>query len=40
LVAKVWDVFIIGMVVYFVKSILDAQVQEKAIELVDNKDKR
>jgi hypothetical protein len=39
-VAKVWDVFIIGMVVYFVKSILDAQVQEKAIELVDNKDKR
>jgi hypothetical protein len=31
----VWDVFIIGMVVYFVKSILDAQVQEKALALVD-----
>jgi hypothetical protein len=40
LVAKLWDVFIIGMVFYFVKSILDAQVQEKAIELVDGKDKQ
>lgn len=35
MIAKLWDVFIIGMVIYFIKSILDAQIQEKAIELVD-----
>ncbi len=40
MVAKLWDVFIIGMVFYFVKSILDAQVQEKAIEMVNEKDKQ
>jgi len=38
MIAKLWDVFIIGMIVYFVKSILDAQIQEKAIELANSKD--
>jgi len=38
LVVKLWDVFIIGMIGYFLKSILDAQVQEKAISLKDKKD--
>lgn len=37
LIAKFWDVFIIGMVIYFLKSIVDAQVQEKAIELTNTK---
>lgn len=37
LIAKFWDIFIIGMVFYFLKSILDAQVQEKAIEVKDKK---
>lgn len=37
LFAKIWDIFIIGMVIYFIKSILDAQVQEKAIEIVTKK---
>jgi hypothetical protein len=40
LIAKLWDIFIIAMVVYFIKSILDAQVQEKAVELVDSKEKK
>lgn len=39
MIAKLWDVFIIGMVVYFIKSIMDAQIQEKAIELVNEKNK-
>ena len=33
LIAKLWDVFIIGMIVFFLKSIIDGAVQEKAIEL-------
>lgn len=35
LVARVWDLFIIGMVGYFLFSIVNGQVQEKAIELKD-----
>ena len=31
LVARLWDLFIIGMVVFFLKSIVDGSVQEKAI---------
>lgn len=27
IIAKLWDLFIIGMVAFFLKSILDAQVQ-------------
>ena len=33
LVARLWDIFIIGMVVFFLKSIVDSEIQEKAIEL-------
>jgi hypothetical protein len=33
LIARVWDLFIIGMIVFFLKSIIDGAVQEKAIEL-------
>lgn len=33
LVARIWDFFIIGMVLFFLKSIVDGSVQEKAIEL-------
>jgi hypothetical protein len=31
--AKLWDIFIVGMIVFFLKSIVDGSVQEKAIEL-------
>ena len=36
LVARLWDVFIIGMIVYFLKSIVDGAVQEKAIDISSN----
>lgn len=36
LVARLWDVFIIGMIAFFLKSIVDAQIQEKAIEMSTN----
>ena len=40
MIAKLWDVFIMGMIIYFIKSILDAQIQEKAIMLANNKDRK
>lgn len=33
LVARLWDVFIIGMIIFFLKSIVDSEIKEKAIEL-------
>jgi hypothetical protein len=37
MIGKIWDLFIMGMVGYFLLSILNGQVQEKAIELKDKK---
>ena len=33
LFARLWDVFIIGMIIFFLKSSVDSEIQEKAIEL-------
>jgi hypothetical protein len=33
LFARLWDLFIIGMIVFFLKSIIDGEVKEKAIEI-------
>lgn len=35
-ISVLWDIFIIGMILYFLKSIVDAYVKEKAITLRDN----
>ena len=36
LFARLWDIFIIGMIIFFLKSIVDADVQEKAIQISSN----
>lgn len=36
LIGKLWDLFIIIMVVYFLYSIVNGLIQEKAIELKDD----
>ncbi len=33
LVSGLWDIFITGMILYFLKSIVDAYVKEKALAL-------
>ena len=38
--AKIWDVFLIIMIGYFLKSILDSQIKEKAIALAGGNDKK
>ena len=39
LIAKIWDLFLILMIVYFLKSTVDSEVKEKAIRMASDKPK-